>query len=402
MSSHHVNNDTDIFRKTPILKPSSEHLIPAGLGGKLEVTGLIGDTMNAAFGGTIDKVLLEALELFRARLGLESRRGDAIHVVSDGGSFDLSGDKPVLKHKPGPPWEVTELPDGSLNFAITASTVERAKDLARHARRARRVENRAVKALTAKRIHKHVPPMQFQISIGEPLQLRALAKCCLTYLAYALGPKTALEPCFDGSRAYVLDGVDNYEQLLNDGAADQQPRLAGFDLRIGKLFKRLPFSFGPLDHRLVIHGSATTGVVYATLELFGYIPFSILLSRNWTKQDFCRCLVMDPRPDGKWCHEDLPHYARPEVDGDFILAHEANPAKLNGQLTALLAETQKMVVSRANHELVEESRRTVLGEPDGKPFTPEKVDHVAQEIAERFVSRELRLDRETEIPLTDF
>lgn len=390
------DNQRDIYRKTPIVQPSPEHILQDGLGCDLQATGLIGHQMNTDFGGTIDKALLEDYALFRALLGLETRRRRPIPVEASGGSHNLLGDKPVSK-KSGRPFEITERPDGRKDIRIQARSMEEAKKLARHAMRSIGAEGQTPVEVTATSVQTFAPPIEFPVRFGGPVQFRAIAKACFNALAVCKGPTTLLGHPFDPIRDYILYGVDQAAAL--DKGLDPQPNFCCFDFRLD-LFPalQLPQQPGPLDHRLVIRGSAGTGVVYATMELFGHLPFSTLLTSAWTGEDFCWALLADPVPGGSGHRTiDLAIDARPTVAADVVCVHALDRAALLTRCQSLLKPLFRLVEDRCTDTLIQGTLRSVFGVPDGTPITREQIGRLSQELAERFVRQEFRIESRTPI-----
>jgi len=399
-----LDNRVDIYRETPIKRDSPEHVLQAGMGCSLEVVGLIDHATNNGFGGTIDKVLLEDFALVRAQLGLTTRRGESIRVESLAGDYDMRGDAPVQKRSPndGPPWQVTSNPDGSTRIAVTAQTPERASELVRHAIRAVGAEGQEPIDLRVKSVKKYLPPIQFEVGLGGPAHLRAVAKTCFNYFGFKATPAVALRPIFSPIREYILHAVDGFKEVTA-GAKDPFPRLACFDFR-SEIFRALPADecFGPLDHRLVIRSSQSTGIVYATLELFGSIPYSVLLAENWADGDLCWALVADPRPDTqKFRQFNAPPDIRPELHREDVLSHVLDSDEFLKRTDYLFRHLRPIVDARVANAIVADVVRSASESSDGKMVTADQLGRLVREAALQSVRHIHRLDSETELPPTD-
>lgn len=396
--SRKISNETDIYRKTAIGQHSPEHVLQAGLRCDLEVIGLIDHGTNIALGSTIDRHFIEDFAFVRSRLGLSTRRGDPIRIETSSGDYDLRGDVPVPKRSAnnGLPWTSTTLPNGRTLISISSDTIERAATLSHHARRALGLGDKEPIEIEARQTRKYLPPVGIELSIGGPAHHRAVAKACLNALALRVGPKVLLEERFDPIRQYILHAVDHCDELMA-GAVDPFPAFACFDSR-QDILRSLPVGsgFGPLDHRLVIRAVKATRVAYATVELFGNIPYSVLLTDDWPADDICWALIADPRIDGGGYRlADLALEIRPPLTRAEVLAHSTDLDSLRPNLQRLLALLSSITEDRVFDAIAGEVFDSVLGEQDGKPLTSEQVGHLAREMAVQLVKQVHRIDSET-------
>lgn len=393
-------NATDIYRGTPITLSSPEHVLQAGLGCDLEAVGLIDHTTNTDFGSTIDKSLVEALSLFRAQIGLLNRRGQPILVESADGEFDLRGDYPVQKKdaSKGRPWTVTPRPDGRVEIRVRATNLERAAELARHALRAERLEGKSPVEVKAGITQTFPPPTSVNIELGGGLHFRAVAKSCVNALAVCLGPERVASGPFDAIREYVLYGVDNFNDLAQ-GKPDPQSNLCCFDFR-NYLFPALPagIGFGGLDHRVLLRGCGETGVVYGTCELFGHVPFSVLLSDSWVGDDFCWGLIADPLPDGQGhVVGHLPLEMRPSLAASQVMAHASDLNGYGVSLRGLLSAVKEVVNGRIINEIVSQVAEETFGTTTDQPVTRQLLNTAASRVAALFVQQMHRVDSESPV-----
>lgn len=397
-------NGTDLYRGTPITQPSPEHVVQAGLGGDLEVVGLVDHATNTALGGTIDKAITESLPLFRSMSGLLTRRGAPIRVEAESGEYDLLGDIPV-RRKPtakGPPWTVEEQSDGKKQIKITAETMERATELARHALRAQKAPGNKPAEIEAALVSTFASTIPFKVCLGGPVDLRAVAKSCVNALAVYLTPGAVLGGPFQQIRDYVLYGVNHFDALLA-GEADPQAAYACWDTR-SELFPALPevCNLGPIDHRLVIRGCSTNHTVYATVELFGHLPVSVLLTDAWVGKDFCWGLVTDPRPggNGHW-RGALDIGYRPALAANSVMEHATGIHQLRPSIEKAVAALTNVLEGRMMDDLMTECLTEAIGPQDGRPVTEEMLNKLALKAAEKLTERMLRLESRTRIEPPD-
>ena len=85
------------------------------------------------------------------------------------------------------------------------------------------------------------------------------------------------------------------------------------------------------------------------------------------------------------------------MTGDAILSHAIDQTALLARCDALFGHLQRLVEDRVNSSLIHDALRTVLGKPDGRPVTQEMMGRLAQEVAERFVRQQYRIDHKTSI-----
>lgn len=396
-----LDNATDLYFGSPIATHTWEHVLQDSLGGVFEVVGLIDRTTNNKLGGTLDKSLTDSFGWVRAMIGLPNARREPIRVESSAGGYDILGDAPVRKKaNNGPPWVVETGPDGTRRVKIVAADMEQAKEIANHALGALKVGPEMVTDVRLAQVREFPPAIPIQVRVGGPLDLRAVAKSCGNALAVCRSPAAVLHTRFDAIRAYVRYGVDHHNTLLS-GEADPQPAYACWDSR-PELFAELPAAcaLGPVDHRLVIRGCGDQHTVYATVELFGHLPVSVLLTDDWRGPDFCWGMVTDPRPhgNGHWRGELSPG-ARPALLAADVMAHATDGGGLKAACQKLAATLSELVLARDTSRLVQEVLIDSFGPPDGQPITREMVGRAAEKLAEGFMARQYRTGSETDIKI---
>jgi hypothetical protein len=396
------NNETDLFTGRRIVNHSPEHVVQAGLGGIVQAHGLIDHATNTLFGSTIDKSLVESMPVFRSLIGMKTRRGDPIRVKTDSPDFEILGNAPVRKPTQGvPPWTVDELPDGKHGIRISADNLNRAQEIARHALRSLNKSPEQIVEASARHVVTYAPPVGLSIGLGGPVDLRAIAKSCVNALAVHLTPDVVLNGPFKRIRDYVLHGVTNYKQLLN-GHYDPQPKFACWDTR-NDIFLPLPneCSLGLVDHRLVIRGCKSKGTVYATFELFGNLPTSVLLTDEWTSESFCWGLITNPVPGSRPCWSGkLPLETRPSLSAAEVMLHKTENEKLKTCTAALVQTVLRIAENQVRADIITDCLAECFGPLDGRPITEEMIGELSACVAERIVTHMYRLDSRTEISLS--
>lgn len=392
------DNDTpiDIYRKQPIEKTSPEHILQAGLGCDLSRRNLIGADLNAGFGGTIDRDLLTAFELFRVLLGLQSRRGRDLDTESTDPNMALSsGGVPKLTRR-GKPWTVQELEDGTKKVTVIARTVEEAIRLRDHALKAEGDPELAPKNERAVQRREYPEQMEFQLALGGPVHARAIAKSAFNFAAMVLGSDEVLKPCFDELRSYVLEGVDDYDRISASTHVDTV-KYANWDTRdlIPTFEPRLGSA---LEHRILLRASAETRTVYAVVDLFGSIRFSVLLSSEWDGPDRAYALFANPVPgEQRNRYEELDVDKLPALSADAVLAHDLVRDEAGEAIGAAGRELMGLNARQTTRELTDAVAEEVFG--DKENYTPEELQRFISVLAERFTNQFLRIPEEHEIDL---
>jgi hypothetical protein len=218
-------------------------------------------------------------------------------------------------------------------------------------------------------------------------------------LCWTLGVGQILDRQFDECREYILYGVDRFDDLAG-GGEDPFPNLACFDFRedLARGMAAVP-TLDRLNHKVSVQGSSRTRVIYAAVQLFGHLPYSVLLSSGWGGQDFCSALTVDPLPgQQKSVVENLPPNSLPSFSRDEVLAHSVEVESFQSSAEAIFENLRPVIEERIMGDIPKQALEAVLGKPDGKPVTQEQMNQLAHEVATRFIRQLHRLDSETPLP----
>lgn len=317
--SFSIENERDIyFPEKTIAKHTPEHLVQAGLGSPVVVTGLIDESTNNIFGSTIDKSLLESVHPYRALLSGRSRKGRPLSVVSDDGTYSMEGGKPTFQAKTGNgdrPWQVERAEDGSARIQVTGNSLDKVARLALHAVRAEGMDEKAMTGIEAVSVKSVPPELCFSTTIGGDGFLHAIAKSLFNIVAHQVGPSTALESGFDEIRQYVLDGVC----LLKEQRRDYNGRsMCSPNARFS--CEAETGGDNSLLSSFSVRGDKKTGIIYGVAMLLGHLPFSCLINDSWRGNDFACVLAADLNPmDPWWDYKALDPSTMPPVSIGSLL-----------------------------------------------------------------------------------
>lgn len=398
-----LQNEIDIYRLNRIKKHTPEHIIQSGLGIDFQVTGIIDHQTNVDFGGTIDKKLLEDYTFVRALCGLKTRRGEEITVKTEDKTYNLKGSKPILKKAPSPPWTINDTKEGKKEVHIMGSNIEQVQKYFEHFSKSLGFtpESLPSEKGTFSKVSQYIDPMQIKMCLGGPIHLRAIAKSCFNALSFYLTPERVISNEFSDIRNYILDGVTNFA-VLNTQSDQGSPPLAHFDER-NELFKPVSdLANTLLEHRLIIRGVRDTNIIYATLELFGQIPYSILLCDKWHGDDFCWGIHGVPCEKGKtYATNNFPLSLRPSLSRTDILEHKLSVNNLKRQFQDLIGILCARIEEEFRSNMVSEAVKDVLEPHEGEIFSPELAKKLAQRLAEDYIRSRYRIDKTTPLPSQD-
>lgn len=252
---------TDIYKKTPIVTRSDEHILLNALGGRRTSSAILDKTTNEQFGSSIDAALANVLLIFRgfldARSG-EGRQSPPIRgmTTADGQKYNmLPGGKPELAH---PKVEFKKTETG----VIVSGSVRSEAELQRIAGRKFAqygIPEEAVKA-GSKAIEKHIPMLSKEVTF-TPEAWRAMAKMSCNLFAHQRAPMF-LEDGFDAIREFVLSGRgDSWDFVaMNTKPVD----LSGTAL-------------GQLDHLIAVVGDNNSGAVRGFVAIYEHLQFVVNL-----------------------------------------------------------------------------------------------------------------------------
>jgi hypothetical protein len=362
----------DIYKKTPIITPSDEHVLLDALGGRLISPHILDKTTNDRFGSTIDAALANALLPIRALL--DAKAGDGRQAprlrganTADGQKYNvLPGGKPEIA-APRVHFEKTG------ERVVVAGKVRSMEELHRIAGRKfdeYGIDAEMVKA-GAKVVEEHIPMLHFGLEFG-PGFWRAVTKMVCNLLAHTR-PSLFLNNSFDAVREFVRgDGGDPWDFVaINTTPVD-----------LGSVSTAL----GQLAHLIVVAGDSDTGTVRGFLAIYGHLQFVVSLGTALLEQSFVTTYRVDQlegvdRLDAASDRAITPpqfiRYSETEFP-NWLRAMETGMRKI-------MPVVRERMLTHALHEIVEKSVREGLGQPDGKPITQEQLDRVGQSVAERFV-----------------
>jgi hypothetical protein len=189
----------DIYKKTPIVMPSEEHILLDSLGGRLVSKALLDKSTNDLFGSSIDAAVANAVGAFRVLLDAKAADGRAAPAVrglrgADGKKYNvLAGGKPEIAE---PKFEVQKTDDG-IAVSGTARSVPEAKRLLSKTLAKHGLDRDALDK-HAQNVEEHAPTLTFNIEFGAEA-CRGILKMACNLLAHSR-PDLFLGTAFDPTR----------------------------------------------------------------------------------------------------------------------------------------------------------------------------------------------------------
>jgi hypothetical protein len=324
-----VRSMRDIYTLKPILVSSEEHVIQDALGGRLESGELIDKSTNDLFGSTIDADLVNGLQIVRVLLDAKSGDGRSPPAIrglasDDGNEYDLlaGGHAELGKQK-----IAIEQVDGEVLMHVNVRDKQEIRKLARRAleRRgvsAERLEQSLEKIESTRR---PAPPLQVPTTWGRGFW-RAIAKNACNLLAHK-ACAIFLETGFNPVRQFVLAGGDPWEFV----AMHCTP------LNVGT-------ALGPLDHLIVVRGTAETGQVAALVVLYGHVEFVVRLGKTALTSDLATAYRVDQLGSTHRLDDDrdlaihVPEFVRltEATQRDWFAANEVAMNRVLGTVQAIV------------------------------------------------------------------
>ena len=385
----------DIFTLDPIQKETPEHVIPAGLGGTIEVRGLIDAATNNLLGRTIERDLTQALVFIVNALELQSRRGKtAGYTIDLGPDADYrlkSGFKPEIKLA-----GIAKLKkDDSVVIEVRARSEEEARRLMAGVEKKYGIKITDENTRVVSKSQFIRDPAPISTSIGGASQLRAIAKIGFEAAALQLGRQTVLSDAFNDVRSWILEGARHYDRNAQSDCMEPTS-LCNHDYR-AEVWSELPnLETSPFQHRVFVFSNHAEGGAWAAVELFGHIRFTCILSRMPIVVQVGAGYLNDPIDrsirtcTGIECPVGLNH-----VDGhglDVEMSREAL-ACLMKNIYELHSES---ALSAIAGEVVEQSLPN-----EGQVLEDVDIHRFSALAAERFVKHSLRIDSEKTLRVSD-
>lgn len=362
----------DIYKKTPIVIPSDEHVVLDSLGGRLVSKSLLDKSTNDRFGSTIDAAVADVLLPVRALLDAKAADGRSAPTLrgvtaADGQKFNLlAGGKPEMA---APKVQVQETDKGVSVCGQVRGMGEAkrllARKLAEHGIKPEAIER------GARSVEEHVPMLHFDLQFG-PAAWRGILKMACNLLAHG-HPSVFLDAAFDPVRKLVLQGEGDPWDFLafNTSPVDISSEGAGL---------------GAVDHLVIVQGDAVTGSVHAFVALYGHLQFVLRLGVTPLESSFVTsyrvdqlggCDRLDAAPD---IAIGLPLFTR-YSELEYPRWLESMGAGMRKLMPVVMAKQREHAV----RAMVEKSMTEVLGPPDGQPITEEQHEEFARRVMERYM-----------------
>jgi hypothetical protein len=363
-------------------KFSSEHVIPNFLGCNHRVPTYMCTECNNSFGKGFESEYAKIVNLIRVLFNLLDSEGKPPPAernieCEDGKHYDLlPGGIPVL-HKP-----VYEKSSANNNEII------------------------------------HAEYRNWEEAIGHlKNQLKKTDKIDLTYNKDFIGTLKFPNVQLDGSNAYrtVAKSVLNLIARCKDDLLiyDEIKELANY-VKTGSGFAEnwflvdfdndhvLPSNFGMLDNFLLINHNGSEPYIRGYFQLLGTFPFLCEIPfSSHIVEGFSFSLHHDP----------LTRKTDIQAHNPFVMnflavsrerwAKHDHFALMEKRISKTLGFYYQLDKEKNIHQIVIDSWDEVLGDPDGKPITPENVKDLSWKVAEKFTHWAQRIRKERKIEIRD-
>lgn len=370
-----------------------EHVWLAALGGRKTTRQVICSSCNNVLGSGPDKALAESVALIRNLLKLASGRGgpppaikglrhrnDRI-VLHPGGVPALDG---------GPPFVITDLPDGNQSIEIRVTNSEELARILPNLAAALKMPLENVKALVsgaqARRTSQKVEGQHHRLSLGGNESMRSMAKTCMTLWADRFGSDELLKTIYDDARQFVRHGG---EALAGSICQIDMGKMIGSQQLVDRFGKHF---------NLAMVASDDKGKAIGYFRLYNICSWRFVLSANGAPPSSIVAYVSNPENPPNWAvaHDEslaaAAHVLDTRPSHDFQSAREA------------LIEINRSYHDRSSQEeinrIFEQSVGT-LGLDEGQPMTREQFNQFVGEASARLASWMLKIPYELSLTSDD-
>ncbi|RKE85047.1 HNH endonuclease [Rhizobium sp. AG855] len=262
-----------------------EHILLNALGGKKTVYGIICDDCNNVTGSTIDRHLTHSIESIRAHAGFKAGDGDAPPKLRNLGGravkYDLVDGIPRFRPQQAMERELND--DGSHTISIQARDLPHLLQLVEQAITRWKLTDEIAEKFRAEFLERSVvhhhptPTVEFNLSLGDRMSLRSMAKSMLVLLASQIGNDSLLHRSFDGVRHFIMNDADTIDVSINSN------RLPSFTE-----------AHGPTPSVIWV-GQDLDGAVFGYFNLYGVVGWTFKLSDHLPSKIRPIMLINDPR-----------------------------------------------------------------------------------------------------------
>lgn len=345
-----------------VSEDSYEHLLPASLGGSLEVTGLICRSCNSKYGTEIDAHLERAFRGLNTLFNITNSRTGKLFDIDfeeDGKKLRyLRHDHRITLAHPLPP-DVHIRPDGSIGMHLqlpagSATSQKQALDTARKLLVRRGLDPAGYTIDNEYQEVKHDAPsvpmhLDLDVRAGSLLN-RALHKIAFLSAAHLLGRDHFTAPAFDEVRRIIAGQGQREIDFQPDCAADHTPP----------------------HHRVTLH--AFDGYLCVLVTLYGGFPYLIHLGPLPVKTNEFRGLDFDP------VHHTYSVIGSPVMAFGGPPDRQAIDRALKQVLDAAMGSVHR---DRLIHEALVASGTAALTE--GDTITAEHLEKMHEELMKRLI-----------------
>jgi HNH endonuclease len=366
-----------------------EHVLHNGLGGRKTTRRAICSMHNNEFGSSIDKALLNQVEVVRNLLQMSSGRGKSApmlrRVKSGDDVINIFGDgRMELVTKP---FTISPRGDGNYDVQITASTKEEIAKLIPNIAAALKMPEEQLreqlKGAIATSTERRPDAVHFSLSFGGPDAIRSAAKSCLVLWSTLVGNDEARGGPYDSARDFIVNGSDDFCRFRTH--LDSRP------LRCSNAVEE---KYGPLFNSIYVESDAS-GRVIGHFTLYNLVGFQVILAESGAIPNQATALISNPLDPSEWID-----HASDEFPVEFVwLDSPEYSLSLSRDRINTMMRTYVDIYRPKEVGRIVESVFAKHGFEEDDPVPQEDMKRIMGELTSRLAAHMLHLPHEERVPI---
>lgn len=362
-----------------------EHILQANLGARWKSGLFCSPKINTEF-SRIDASLSNRVKELRVLLGADGgyREAAALKKIPDleGREFrmesggQLTQTRPLIKiaKKAGSPdfGVHTEVHEESQIDWAAKEVVDQIHALEPTFRVTREEIAQAIREKGVKSRHIPSSPLHLQSVTGGLDPLRAIVKSAFNLLGVSAA-ETALLPCFDAVREFILNGIGPMETFIRfgKGTALENPKM------------------GPADHFVAVWSEGSN--VWAHCQLYGVLIHPMCLTSNYAGESFQFGYLVDPLREANPAESRTPTFLSSALPS-FALSPVFPDSSIQESFSERLSKILAVSLDRMRNSEIERIIESNLLPHDGEPLTKELLEKVSRDLTEFIVESMTRTE----------
>lgn len=342
---------------------SLEHIILNSIGGKLKSKKLLCKDCNSRFGGNIDNVLSEQLNIFANLLNIKRETGspqpikgiqentNEQYVMETGGKLEKS--KPAV--------EIIK-DNKEIKINIVARSINETRKILNNLKRKYKQINVDDLIKNAESKSEYIGNLMFNTSFGGDKSFRSVCKTAVNYYLSTGGKKEYIEQLIPYINGEIdLNIVNFYYQSSN----------------MRKLER--------ITHSITIKGDKKNKLLYAYVEFFGVCKFIVLLNGNYTGKPVTEKYSYDVIR-AKEIKSNIEINLGLDEITDAINGKELSCNKIEESFRSFLEFWSDKVTSERTNEIIANALEEMQNRfPNEEFITKEMTDFLSEKVADEFV-----------------